>query len=96
MRACGAQPDQIQREQTRYQQDEQQRKAGSAGRSRFTYVAGILGFSVMSVQGLFSSLNPQPDGRLLNAAPTLGVDLFLFVGLMGIAFCFVQLIRVSR
>jgi hypothetical protein len=62
-------------------------------RRRVGYIAGIVGFAIMSIQGLVSTLNPKPDGRVLNTAPALGVDLFLFVGLLGIAYCVVQLVR---
>jgi hypothetical protein len=94
--ACGALPDKIRREQTLHQQDEQQRKAESSGRHRLAYLAGIVGFSIITIQGLISTLNPKADGRLLNTAPSIGVDLFLFVGLLGIGFCIVQLIRSAK
>lgn len=58
-----------------------------------TWLAGIVGFSIMTVQGVVSTMNPKPDGRLLNTAPKLGVDVFLFVGVAGILFCLIQLIR---
>lgn len=62
-------------------------------RKRIAYSAGVLGFSIMSIQGLVSTLNPSPDGRVLNTAPAIGVDLFLFVGVLGIMYCAFQLIR---
>jgi hypothetical protein len=64
-----------------------------ARKQRRAYIAGVLGFSIMTIQGLVSTLNPKPDGRLLNTAPSLGVDVFLFVGLLGIVFCVVQVVR---
>ncbi len=68
-------------------------RAGSQSRRTFAYFAGVVGFSIMAIRGLMSTLDPKPDGRLLNTAPAIGVDVFLFVGLIGIGFCIVQLIR---
>ena len=62
-------------------------------RRRVGYAAGLIGFLVMGVRGLVNSLSPAPDGGALNTAPALGVDLFLFVGLLGVVFCAVQLVR---
>jgi hypothetical protein len=85
----------VKREHSLHQQ-EQQHEAGMRRRQAsrpWVYIAGIVGFLIMSVQGLVSTLNPKPDGRLLNTAPSLGFDIFLFIGLLGIGFCVVQLIR---
>jgi ABC-type transport system involved in multi-copper enzyme maturation permease subunit len=61
--------------------------------ARLAWTAGIVGFSIMTIQGIISTLNPKPDGRLLNTAPSLGFDLFLVVGLLGIGYCIFMLIR---
>jgi hypothetical protein len=62
-------------------------------RRRIGYICGLIGFSIMSIQGLVSTLNPKPDGRVLNSAPAIGIDVFLFVGILGIIFCAIQLVR---
>jgi hypothetical protein len=53
----------------------------------------LLGFSIMAIKGIVSTISQKPDGRLLNTAPHLGVDVFLSVGVIGILACVVQLIR---
>jgi hypothetical protein len=60
---------------------------------RIAFIAGIVAFSIMTIQGIISTLNPRPDGRLLNTAPAIGFDIFLLVGLLGNGYCVVMLLR---
>jgi hypothetical protein len=53
---------------------------------------GAIGFGIMSISALFSTLRPRPDNRLLNAAPVLGFDIFLPIGVLGIGFCLYKLV----
>ena len=60
---------------------------------RRALIGGIVGFSVMTLQGIISTLDPRPDGRLLNTAPAIGIDIFLVFGILGIIYCAVRLAR---
>jgi hypothetical protein len=90
---CGAATDRAQQEQSLHRQYKDRRTDAIGGRNPLIFVAGIVGFSIMSVSALNSTLHPRPDGRLLNTAPAIGVDLFLPVGLIGIGFCLFRLAR---
>jgi hypothetical protein len=41
---------------------------------------GALGFAIMSISALFSTINPRPNNRLLDTTPALGFDVFLPIG----------------
>jgi hypothetical protein len=60
---------------------------------RLGYTLGIVGFLIMSFRGFMSTMDPTPDGRLLNTAPHWGFDIFLPIGIVGIISCAIALIR---
>jgi hypothetical protein len=95
---CGAGSEHRERERALNQQHEQQRPTtgsapGGAGSRNWVFLAGLAGFAIMSVSALNSTLNPRPDGRLLNTAPALGFDVFLPIGLIGIGYCAFRFFR---
>ena len=57
------------------------------------WAIAIIGLAIMSIHALFATLDPKPDGRLLNTTPAIGFDIFLPIGLVGIAFCMFQMAR---
>jgi hypothetical protein len=68
-------------------EENKDRQNDTDSQKRLVFGAGIVGFSIMTISALNSTLHPEPDGRLLNTAPSLGFDLFLPIGLLGIGFC---------
>ncbi len=90
---CGAACSQSTREQSLHREHQSNSVAPPTGRNPIVWVAGIVGFAIMSVSALLITLDPSPDGRLLNTAPALGVDIFVPIGLLGIGFCVFRLVR---
>jgi hypothetical protein len=91
---CGANREHATREQALHQEHQSLRgDAPPVGLKPIVWIAGIIGFAIMSFSALQSTLNPRPDGRLLNTAPAIGVDIFLPIGLLGIGFCLFRLAR---
>ena len=74
-----------------YDVERKQNDAREKRRRRIGYLGGIVGFAAMCLLGVLSTLTPRPDGRHLNTAPALGVDVFLFVGLLGMGYCLFKL-----
>lgn len=104
--ACSARSALAEREQQLHREHAEQRKGlvskEEAEREGYTppaapnplkWVAGMLGFSIMSISALVSTLDPKEELRLLNTVPALGFDIFLPVGLLGIGFCLFNLAR---
>jgi hypothetical protein len=76
--ACGAEAEHA---------ENKDKQKDTKSQTQAVFIAGIVGFSIMTISALNSTLHPQPDGRVLNTAPSLGFDIFLPIGLLGIGFC---------
>jgi quinol-cytochrome oxidoreductase complex cytochrome b subunit len=60
---------------------------------RFAFGFGMIGFAIAIVMGWNATMNPTSDGRFLNTAPTLGIDITLVIGVVGFLYCLVNFLR---
>jgi hypothetical protein len=87
--ACGTAKEHAPQEQERHRRYEDRRATG--GRNPKIFIAGLVGCGIMTVSACNATINPAPDGRLLNTVPALGFDSFLPIGILGMGFCLIRL-----